>query len=161
MQAPTNWACSIINHGQLLIGSAFPTKPEIPYDLPTVSCSPSFWKLRGDMTRPVELVSPFFPVPNERLCGARRSVLIKRGSRDRGVDDTFEEVGFSRRNKNFPRRGTILHSFRVKLFYQNLLTDSPLSFYMYIILESRKIKNQRKWKYKETSGANTRQDYYC
>lgn len=43
------------------------------------------------MTRPVELVSPFFPVPNERLCGARRSVLIKRGSRDRGVDDTFED----------------------------------------------------------------------
>lgn len=81
------------------------------------------------MTKPVELVSPFFPVPNERLCGARRSVLIKRGSRDRGVDDTFEEVGFSRRNKNFPRRGTILHSFRVKL---SELAHRLASLFLYV-----------------------------
>lgn len=57
MQAPTNWACSIINHGQLLIGSAFPTKPEIPYDLPTVSCSSLFLKAEGgyDETRRTSL----------------------------------------------------------------------------------------------------------
>lgn len=86
------------------------------------------------MTRPVELVSPFFPVPNERLCGARRSVLIKRGSRDRGVDDTFEEVGFSRRNKNFPRRGTILFSssFISREIILSELAHRLVSLFLYI-----------------------------
>lgn len=108
MQASANWACSIINHGQLLIGSAFPTKSDISYDL-HVSCSRLLPSHHEDETCRTSLA--IFPLPNERPLYVGHVDLCQLNNADRVIRASMRHLSnsFVKIRNRFSNNDFFLH----------------------------------------------------